>query len=98
MKRMNRITAVVLVLGLFTGALAGCSAQPQTSYDSAGKIADLSIQEFLAFTEIPRPGHHTEKALAYLQDFATTKGYEHFKDDYGNFWMDIPATEGHEDY
>ena len=65
---------------------------------TANHLTSLTVEEFLKFCKVPRPGFHTEKALAYFQAFADDHGFKHFRDDYGNFWMDIPATEGYEHY
>ncbi len=64
----------------------------------ANRLTSLAIDEFVKLCAVPRPGFHTEKCLAYFQAWADAHGYEHFRDTYGNFWMDVPATEGYENY
>ena len=66
--------------------------------ETANRLTTATVEEFLKFCKVPRPGFHTEKALAYFQAFADAHGFKHYRDDYGNFWMDIPATEGYENY
>lgn len=66
--------------------------------ETANRLTTATVEEFLKFCKVPRPGFHTEKALAYFQAFADAHGFKHYRDEYGNFWMDIPATEGYENY
>ena len=70
----------------------------ETASDVANRLTSLTVDEFVKLCAVPRPGFHTEKCLAYFQAWAEEHGFEHFRDDYGNFWMDVPATEGYENY
>ena len=87
-----------LTLALVIGTFCGGGAQQQTAMDSTEAVANKAVAEFLSLTEVPRPCYHTEKALAYFQSFAEQHGFKHYRDDYGNFWMDIPAAQGYESY
>ena len=69
-----------------------------TASDAANRLTTATVNEFLEFCKVPRPGFHTEQALAYFQAYADKHGFKHYRDNYGNFWMDIPATEGYENY
>ena len=70
----------------------------ESASDVANRLTSLTVDEFVKLCAVPRPGFHTEKCLAYFQAWAEEHGFEHFRDDYGNFWMDVPATEGYENY
>lgn len=70
----------------------------ETASATANRLTDLTVEEFLKFCKVPRPGFHTEKALAYFQSWADEHGFAHYRDEYGNFWMDVPATAGFEHY
>lgn len=67
-----------------------------TAYDSTATVAEHALEEFFSLCQVPRPSHHTEKALAYLQSWADRHGLSHERDDYGNIWIDAPATAGYE--
>lgn len=90
--------SVVLMFSLVLVAFCGCDTQKQEAFDSADDITAKAIEEFLNLTNVPRPSFHTEKVLAYLESFAEQHGFTPCSDDYGNFWMDIPATKGYENY
>ncbi len=51
---------------------------------------------FYDLTQIPRPSHHEERAVAYTLDFGKSLGLETFKDDVGNVIIRKPATPGYE--
>lgn len=70
----------------------------ESASDVANRLTSLTVDEFVKLCAVPRPGFHTEKCLAYFQAWAEEHGFEHFRDEYGNFWMDVPATEGYENY
>ena len=70
----------------------------ESASDVANRLTSLCVDEFVKLCAVPRPGFHTEKCLAYFQAWAEEHGFEHFRDEYGNFWMDVPATEGYEAY
>ena len=70
----------------------------ESASDVANRLTSLTVDEFVKLCAGPRPGFHTEKCLAYFQAWAEEHGFEHFRDEYGNFWMDVPATEGYENY
>ena len=70
----------------------------ESASDISNRLTSLTVDEFVKLCAVPRPGFHTEKCLAYFQAWAEEHGFEHFRDDYGNFWMDVPATEGYENY
>ncbi len=59
-------------------------------------VTERTIAEFLALNRVPRPTYHNEKVIAYLQDFAGLHGLAHFRDAYGNVWIDVPAAPGYE--
>lgn len=51
---------------------------------------------FYDLTQIPRPSHHEERAVAYTLEFGKSLGLETFKDDVGNVIIRKPATPGYE--
>ena len=97
-RKKDLLLCTALVCSLVMGSLSGCGVHQQEKYDSASVVADKALEEFMKLAAVPRPSFHTEKALAYLQDFADNHGFTNYHDDYGNFWMDVPATKGYEDY
>ncbi|MCQ2796357.1 MAG: M20/M25/M40 family metallo-hydrolase [Bacilli bacterium] len=73
-------------------ALTSCNKSIDTN-----KITDEAINQFIELTKVPRPSYHLDKIRKYLNSYAQEHSFEHQVDDYGNFWMDIPATSGYQD-
>jgi dipeptidase D len=62
------------------------------------RLTSLALDEFVGLTAVPRPGFHMGPVIAYCQAWAEKHGFTHGRDDYGNFWMDVPATPGFENH
>lgn len=62
------------------------------------RLTSLALDEFVGLAAVPRPGFHMGPVLAYCQAWAEKHGFAHGRDDYGNFWMDVPATPGFENH
>jgi len=61
-----------------------------------GLEPNLVWQYFDQIRMIPRPSKHEEKILAWLNDWASEKGFETRQDAVGNLVMKVPATEGYD--
>lgn len=57
---------------------------------------ELLWKHFYALTQIPRPSHHEEKAVAYVINFALAHKLEYIQDATGNVIIRKPATPGFE--
>lgn len=68
---------------------------PTVDYD---QLKESAVQEFIDFAKNPRPSFYHDKVLEYLQNVAKQNGWKWERDDYGNCWIDVPATKGYEDY
>ncbi len=55
-------------------------------------LAKSSIEEFIAFAQVPRSSFRMEKCSAYLVDWAKKHKLEYGIDDSLNVWMDLPAN------
>lgn len=78
---------------------AACTlAEHATVSPLARDLSERTLQEFLAFARTPRPSGHTERFLAYLCDWSREHGLDPNTDEFGNFWLDVPATPGFEDF
>lgn len=90
-----------LLAAVMICSLAACVSSPSQNTEKEERLqalTDSTIEEFINFIKVPHPSFHTEKALEYLISFAEANNLEYSGDDYGNFWMDIPATAGYESY
>ena len=57
---------------------------------------EITLKEFMAIAEIPRPSHHEEKIGAYLVEWAQKRGLTVEQDAIGDVIIDKPAAPGHE--
>lgn len=57
---------------------------------------EITLKEFMAIAEIPRPSHHEEKIGAYLVKWAQKRGLTVEQDAIGDVIIDKPAAPGHE--
>jgi len=98
----KRLLFIIFVIALFPLGFSSCSDhldEPDpTEIDVLffENVKDDAINEFLSFAEIPRPGFHLDKAREYLRSWADSHGYVWQRDEYGNCWFDVPATQGME--
>lgn len=95
------LTASMIVAGVF---ITSCSdndennpPQPDPTVDYE-QLKESAVQEFIDFAKNPRPSYYHDKALEYLQNVAKQNGWKWERDEYGNCWIDVPATKGYEDY
>ncbi len=68
---------------------SACGGEP------AERIADQAVSRYL---DSAGQNHHPEEVLSNLEDWADEWGLEYRTDAAGNFWADLPASEGCEDY
>lgn len=99
---MRKLKYHILIALLLLG-LSACKSDDndggQTEQDiDYNQLTEQAIQHFIDFAKTPRPGFHLDKARAYLKDFADARGLKWDRDEYGNCWFDVPATEGYESY
>lgn len=87
-----------LFVGFITVVLAfcmvACSSQKVSAEDQ--EIIDMVLEEFEKLTQIPRPSHHEEKVSEYLENWATERGFEPYRDEHNNVVFDVHATPGME--
>lgn len=55
---------------------------------------EITLREFLALAEIPRPSHHEEKVGAYLVEWAKKHGLCVTQDEIGDVIIDKVASPG----
>lgn len=67
---------------------------PPVDYD---QLVERAIDEFFSFAQNPRPSFHVDAPREYLRAYAAKQGWSWERDEYGNCWMDVPATSGMED-
>ncbi len=53
-------------------------------------------KHFYELTRIPRPSHHEEAVVKYIENFAISKGLDYLIDGVGNIIVSKPATKGME--
>lgn len=96
------IKKFLLLYLLFANLFIACTSddeagQTETAVDY-NQLTERTIEYFLDFVKTPRPGFHLDKARDYLKDFADVRGWKWTRDEYGNCWIDVPATKGYESY
>ncbi|MCQ2752336.1 MAG: M20/M25/M40 family metallo-hydrolase [Coriobacteriales bacterium] len=64
--------------------------------DNARQLAQCAIDEFMAFSKIPRKSEHVEKIRQYLLDWGKQNNVETQLDTSGCVFMDLPASAGYE--
>lgn len=106
---MKRILCNIIIVAVILVNVVGCIIKVKDNYYTDSKeqdayenkidtISQNAIDEFMAITKVPRPSYHLDKIRDYLTQYAKEHSFEYNRDEYGNFWMDIPATKGCEDY
>ena len=102
MTKKGLTQALIAFVVISSVLLAGCarvdinikSGDDTVDYE---KLADITLNNFLQITEVPRPSHHEEKIGKFFMDWAVSKGFNPVQDDVGNVIFDVPATAGYED-
>jgi len=105
MKKISKIflslTSTCAFIAPALTTLTSCNSNDYSAI--AEQIKTVAINEFMEIAKIPRPSHHCGKIYKYLMDRFTALGYEPKTDiqsgaEYGNIWVDIPATAGCENW
>lgn len=91
-----------VTLAFFQLGLSACSSDydtvPAVTAIDYNQLTEQTINHYLDFVKTPRPGFHLDKARDYLKDFADARGWKWSRDEYGNCWIDVPATKDYESY
>lgn len=97
MKSFWAITLAFFQLGLSACASDHDTVTAEKAIDY-NQLTEQTLSHYLDFVKTPRPGFHLDKARDYLKGFADARGWKWSRDDYGNCWIDVPATKGYESY
>lgn len=94
------LSSILLVTSAMLFFFMGCSKDnPEIEIPveiDYTELTEKAIEEFLDFAQVPRPAYHLDAPRAYLKDYAQKHGWEWQRDEYGNCWFDVPATNGME--
>ena len=92
----KKIVSIIMAMAILL-SLIGCGESASEVKSSlSAEITSKAIDEFISITKVPRPSYHLEHILEYLINFAKEHSFDYARDDYGNFWMDVPASSGYE--
>lgn len=103
LKLLKSILLSTSFVGFTLPTIVSCSKQDNPIYNS---IYESAVDEFINICGIPHPSNedgHTDSLEALVEHIMkTAKQYlqsnEVYRDDVGNVWFDIPATEGCSNY
>ena len=80
----------------YPNKIAECAVISDKYKDLANKLSDEAIKEFLKITKIPRSTGNMDTIQNYMLDWAKTNNKKASLDNYGNIYIDIIASKGHE--